>query len=120
MHQAADVIVLSSHPTTAADRRAQKIAEFLGAKTKMVALGDAQGGAGADTADELRRGCTCLVVDAETLTQAADSRTSGAAVQSVIEGARNVFVFGFQPTERHGTIAQSLSGGAVAGIRPAE
>ena len=120
MHQATDVIVLSSHPTTAADRRAQKIAEFLGAETKMVALGDAKGGASGDTADELRHGCTCLVVDAETLAQGADTGTPDAAIQSVIGGARNVFVFGFEATERHGAIAQSLSEGAVVGIRPAE
>jgi hypothetical protein len=117
--RAKDVVVLCWNAPAQADDRAHRIATFLGAKATFVALDSAAVSEGAAIRD-LVPASTCLVVAAETLASAVDAAQSGVEelADAMTDVADYVFVYGFEPTERHAAVLRALSSGALAGIQP--
>jgi hypothetical protein len=108
-----DVVVLGWDTPTASDLRASRIAAFLGAETTFVALSKVEGGS-----INLSR-CTCLIVEAETLASAAEAIRGGTSGlhRLMTDVADHVFVYGFQPTERHDALLRTLSVGDIRGVQ---
>ncbi len=114
-----DVVVLCWNTPATSDRRAQAIAAFLGAESTCVALSTAVLGDGLAIRKLVPR-CACLVVDVETLASAADVTRSGAAGLSGLTAdlAEHVFVYGFEPTDRHAAVLRALSSDGLLGVEP--
>jgi hypothetical protein len=109
-----EVMVLCWDTPATPDLRACQIAEFLGAEARTVSLAAALGNGESGVP-----GSRCLIVDAETLAKAADAlpaRTGG--VRSLADGAEHIFIYGFQPTDRHGAILREMSSGGLVGVQP--
>jgi hypothetical protein len=114
-----DVVIVCRQEPAPADRNAQKIARFLGVEATFVALSPAALRDGASIRSLVPR-CTCLIVAAETLAEAADAMRTGATGLSDLTDvvAEHVFIYGFLPTERHAAMLRVLSSGALIGIYP--
>lgn len=109
------MIVLCWDTPATSDLRACRIAAFLGAEASTVSLATEVLGNGESPVPRSR----CLIVDAETLAKAADvlpARTGG--VRSLADGADHVFIYGFQPTDRHSAILREMSSGGLVGVQP--
>src|SRR3989442_8096419 len=113
-----DVVVLCWNAPADSDRNAHKIAVFLGAEATFVCLNTAALG-DASALPKLVPRCTCLIVDATTLVKVADWTQSGVSgLHSLTSLAKHVFIYGFQPTDRHGAVLQALTSGGFLGIQP--
>jgi hypothetical protein len=112
-----EVVVLCWDAPATSDRSAHKIAAFLGSEATFVALTPAALGDDASIRRLVPR-CKCLIVNAETLVQAADAMPTGISglPRLTSDAAEFVFIYGFQPTERHGAILRALSSGGLVGI----
>lgn len=117
LSQKSEVIVLCWNTPSGSDSNASKIAAFLGSEVTFISLkrenliDDA-------SIRELVPRCTCLVVNAQTLAAVADALQSGSkGLQTLINLADRVFIYGFQSTERHATLLQSLSLGRLRGVQ---
>jgi len=111
-----DVVILGWNDVPAGSRP-QKIAEFLGIQAKHVLVG--VDGLTAPNADPRAVSkCTCLVTDAETLARAAETMEAADLLRLTIDRAEYMFVYGFQPTARHGVILQMLSSGDIRSVAP--
>ena len=112
-----EVVVLCWNTPATSDRRAHKIAAFLGAEAIFVSLTSATLADGTSIRKLVPK-CTCLIVDAETLAKASDAmpaRVSG--LRSLIDLSGHVFIYGFQPTDRHAAILRALSSGGLLGVQ---
>jgi glycosyltransferase involved in cell wall biosynthesis len=113
-----EVVVLCWNTPADSDGNAQKIAAFLGAEPTFVSLTTAVLRDGAALRKLVPR-CTCLIVDAATLAKAVDAMQSGVSgLRSLTSLAEHVFIYGFQPTDRHCAILRALSSGGLLGIQP--
>lgn len=110
------MVVLCWQAPVPSDRHVHKIAAFLGAQPTLVSL----------TADALRDEasirqlvptCSCLIVAAETLARAADD-VGIKKVHSLINLAKHVLIYGFEPTDRHNAIVKDLSSGGLVRTHP--
>lgn len=111
-----EVLVLCWDAPKELERRAFRVAEFLGAEPRFACLSAAALGDNA-TIRKMVPACTCMIADAETLTQAVESTPAGVnALQSLIALAKYVFIYGFQPTARHAALLRDLSSGSLAGV----
>lgn len=111
------VAVLCWNAPTMSDRSACKIAAFSGAETKLVSLTAAL--CNGASIRKLVPPCSCLIVDAETLAKAADAMQGNATEAcDSIHVASYIFIFGFQPTERHHSILRALSAGDLVRVQP--
>src|SRR5260370_9315639 len=112
------VVVLCWDRPAESDRRAFKSTAFLGADVAFVSLN----GAVLDDAESVRKlvpKCACLIVDAQTLAKSADLLQNGVSgIIRLVDLAANVFIYGFQPTDRHEAILRSFSGGGLAPVQP--
>jgi biofilm PGA synthesis N-glycosyltransferase PgaC len=108
------VVVLSWNTPTTSDRSACKIAAFLGAETKFISLTAAALWDGASLGKLVPR-CSCLIVDAETLAKVADAVGE---VSDLADVATHIFIFGFQPTDRHHAVLRALSAGGLVRVQP--
>jgi len=112
------VVVLCWNTPRTSDRSACKIAAFLGAETRVISLTTATMRDGASIRKLVPR-CSCIIVDAETLANAADAIQPGVAeVCDLTDLAPHIFVFGFQPTERHDAVLRALSADGFRGVQP--
>lgn len=116
MSLTSDVAVLCWNTPTESDRRAQKIAAFLGANVQFVSL-TAETVQGRASARATAPRCSCIIVNAETLAKIADELPI-ADLSAALESAEHSFVYGFQPTKRHDAVLQALSSGQLGGISP--
>jgi hypothetical protein len=108
--ESSQVDVLCWDAPATSDLRACQIAAFLGAGVRTVSLAAAVPGKG-----ESR----CLIVDAETFAKAADTLPAGTGgVRSLTDGAEHIFIYGFQPTDRHAAILREMSSGGLVGVQP--
>ena len=116
-----DVIVLSWNPPGPSDCRALEIAAFLGAGAASVALAPPAGSGGPSIGTPVPK-CRCLIVDAETLSKAADGMAAGASGLHALTTAvaEYLFVYGFQPTERHDAVLRTLTASGLRGSQPVE
>jgi hypothetical protein len=115
-----EVIVLCWKVPASSESNARKIAEFLGAKVTLVSLATAAF-SGVDPIRRLVPSCGCLIVDVETLAQAADAMETGVnGLRVLIDLAEHVFVHGFQATKRHSRIVRTLSSGGLLGLQSLE
>ncbi len=114
-----DVVILCWNTAAKPDHCAYKIAQFLGAEATLVSLSPAALG-DVTSIRKLVPACTCLIVDAETLAKAADAMGSEVRGLSSLtnEVAKHVFIYGFQPTDRHAALIQTLSSSALLGVHP--
>jgi hypothetical protein len=116
LSQKSEVIVLCWNTPSRSDSSASKIAALLGAEVTFISL-NAENLVGDASIGELVPRCTCLIVDAQTLAAAADAmRTGISGLQSVLNLADRVFIYGFQSTDRHNNILRSLSSGVLLGV----
>jgi hypothetical protein len=114
---ATDVVVFCCNPPGESDRRAQKIAAFLGATVKFFWLSGANLEKQASPPAIVPK-CSCLVVEAETLARTAEGMAGGVNdLRSLLHSAKHVFVYGFQPNERHDAVLQALSSHGLVGAR---
>jgi glycosyltransferase involved in cell wall biosynthesis len=112
------VVVLCWNAPLDSDGNAHKITAFLGAEVTFVCLTKAVLRDGAALRKLVPR-CTCLIVDAATLAKATEAMQSGVSgLHSLISLAEHVFIYGFQPTDRHRAILRALSLGGLLGIQP--
>lgn len=112
-----EVVVLCWNAPADSDCNAHKIATFLGAEATFVCLTSAVLSDAAALRKLVPR-CTCLIVDATTLANVADAMKSGVSgLHNLIGLAKHIFIYGFQPTDRHGAILQALSSGGLLGIQ---
>lgn len=114
----ADVVILRWNAPAASLCSSQKIVNFLGIDATCVALVTA-GLEEPDAISEIVPRCTCLVADAETLASAADVMRDGASRLHALttDVADHVFVYGFQPTERHDAVLRALSSSGICGVQ---
>jgi biofilm PGA synthesis N-glycosyltransferase PgaC len=111
------VVVLCWNAPADSDGNAHKIAAFLGAEATFVCLTTAVLRDGAALRKLVPR-CTCLIVDAATLAKTAEAMQSGVSgLHSLTSLAEHVFIYGFQPTDRHCAILRALSSGGLLGIQ---
>src|SRR5258707_14720875 len=100
------------------ERSASKIEAFLAAETALISLSTSALPVRASIR-KLVPQCYCLIVDAETLSNAADAIQTGfTEVCNLTDLAARIFVFGFQPTERHDAILRALSADGLRGVQP--
>jgi hypothetical protein len=112
-----DVIVLCCGTPAESDHRAQKIAAFLGATVRIFSLTGAQVEKNAPAGTIVPR-CSCLIVEAETLARIAEGMLAGVDdLRCLLESAGHVFIYGFQPNERHDTVLRDLSSRGLLGTR---
>lgn len=112
-----DVIVLCWTDPRESDRRANKIAAFMGATVRFLTLTPSVVRGDGATSSALPE-CSCLVVEAETLARIAEAMPTGAAeLCRFLEPAEHVFAYGFQSTKAHDAVLQALSLNALAGSR---
>lgn len=113
--QTSDVVVVCWGAPTESDRRARKIAQFLGATVEFASLtGDLER---ITSTGRLLPRCACLIVQAETLARISDERPDG-DLRSLLEQSDHVFMYDFQPQERHDRLLQTLASGKLVGTRP--
>jgi len=113
-----EVVILCWNAPAVSDANAHKIAAFLGADVTFVCLTTAVLRDGA-ALQELVPRCTSIIVDAATLAKAAEAMKSGiSGLRGLTSLAEHVFIFGFQPTDRHSAILRALSSGGLLGIQP--
>lgn len=113
----AEVVILCWNAPTVADRNAHKIAAFLGVQVTFAHLTGAALSDGASLRTLVPR-CTCLIVNTETLAQAADAMPTGVSgLSSLKDSAENVFIYGAQPIERHGAVLCASSSGSLLGVQ---
>jgi hypothetical protein len=114
-----DVVVLCSSTPARSDRSAYEIALFLGAGASLVSLSPAAL-RDRQSVRTLVPNCTCLIVAAETLASAADAMPPGMGdlASLTTDVAAHVFVYGFQPTDRHSAVLRHLTSSAFLGVHP--
>jgi hypothetical protein len=113
-----EVVALCWNAPADSNGNAHKIAAFLGVEATSVCLTTA---VLSDPAalQKLVPKCSCLIVDAATLAKAAEVMQTGVSgLDSLTSLAKHVFIYGFQPTARHGAILQALSSNGLLGIEP--
>lgn len=112
-----DVVVLCWETPTKSERNAHKIAAFLGADATFVSLADAALSNGTAV---LKSGSRrpCLIVEAKTLAKVVEGRTGARGLQSLIDLAEHVFIYGFQPTDSQAALLEKLSSGGLLGVQP--
>ncbi len=114
---ASDVVVLCWDAPGESDRRAQKVAAFMGASVKCLALTAAVWDKNTSTSAVVPK-CSCLVVDAQTLARMADEMSAGdGELRDCLESADHVFIHGFQPKEAHDALLRSLSSNGLVSTR---
>jgi hypothetical protein len=112
-----DVIVFSCNTPGESDRRAQKIAAFLGASVQLFSVTDSNLEKNVSCRTIVPR-CSCLIVEAETLARIADRMPAGVNdLSALLESAEHIFIYGFQPNERHDAVLQTLSSKGLLGAR---
>jgi hypothetical protein len=112
-----DVVVLSWNASATADRKASEIAAFMGASTTAVAL-TKWALVNNTSIQPLVPRCACLIVDAETLAQAIDAMPAGAdELSDLTNSADHIFVYGFEPKERHCAVLRALSSNGLLGVQ---
>jgi hypothetical protein len=109
-------VVLCRGTMTESDSRALKIAEFLGVEATAVTRANAA--PRELVAATVIPGCTCLIVDAETLASVVEALPGGVSGLAALIGnvAAHVFVYGFRATERHTAVLRELSGEQLIGL----
>ena len=108
-----DVIILCGDAPAASDRRALKIAEFLGADATLVCVSAAAFSGLASIAECVPK-CACLIVHADTLAMIArssEARGDGLAVLNSL--APCVFIFGFSATSGCDDVLRGIPGGQL-------
>lgn len=111
--RANQAVVLCWNTSTVSDHCAYKIARFVGADTRLTCLSARVLNASASLRNLVSES-SCVIVDAETLAQAVDAMQTGAeGLNKLMDLAGSVFIFGFQPTERHNAILRTLSEGTL-------
>jgi poly-beta-1,6-N-acetyl-D-glucosamine synthase len=112
------VEILCWDSPTESDRNAGKIATFSGVGVTFVPFAATALRSGALDLSLIPQ-CTCLIVHAETLAKAADViATEVCWPLAVGKIAKHAFIYGFQPTERHGKLLQSLSSAGLTRVEP--
>lgn len=112
-----DVVVLCWNMPALTDRCAHEIAQFLGASTTYASVHSVP----LDDREAVQNllQCTCLIVAAETLAKAADAIPGGVgALRSLTDLAESIFIYGFEPIDRHAAILEALSSGGLLGVQP--
>jgi len=100
------VIVLCRQAPSFSEINARKVAEFMGADAAVVSLTGEQD---FDTIRDLVSGCAALIVHANTLAQIATAPRGIEELRTLIGVAPHTFVYGFEASDRHSAILQSLS-----------
>jgi hypothetical protein len=96
----------------------QKIVSFLGVQARCVELAAADLN-DVESVSQVVPRCKCLVVDGETLAKAAEAMGDVRGLLGLTsEVAEHVFVYGFQPNERHNAVLDTLSSGSICGVQP--
>lgn len=114
---ATEVVVLCWTTPGESDRRARKIAKFMGATVQFFTLTPAVL-KGEWSASSIVPTCSCLIVEAETLAKIAETMPSRVGeLLGVLESAKHVFVYGFRPNKGHDAVLQALSGNALGSTR---
>lgn len=111
-----DVVVLCWNVPTESDRRAQQIAQFLGATVQFASL-TAKDLRGSASTREIVPRCACIIVQAETLAKMTDE-IPVSDLRSLLEPAEHTFIYGFQSQASHDAMLQTLSAGKLLGTRP--
>ncbi len=115
--QGPDVVILDWE-TSPREQRAQEIARFVGADSTRLYLSQASL-RGAESISTVVPSCTCLIVHAETLAQAADTMATGTAgLARLTDASKHIFIYGFRPSERHGAILRMFSTGGLRDVHP--
>src|SRR5262249_23969610 len=110
-----DLVIMSW--TTPSECRPRKIASFLGISATIINLAATNLRDVASASETVPR-CTCLDVDAETLARAAEAIGELRRLLTLTtELAQHVFVYGFQPGDRHDRVLGTLSSGRIRGVR---
>ena len=108
-----EVVVLCWDAPATPDRRALKIAEFLGVDATLVCISAVASSDLASIAECVPK-CTCLIVHADTLAMIArtlEARGNGLAVLNSL--APYVFIFGFSATRGCDDVLRDVSGGRL-------
>lgn len=94
-----------------------KIAAFLGVEPTVVPLKALA--SGSESFARALAESACLIVQAETLAQAADAMSSGVGgLRDLSRLAAHVMVYGFQPTDRHNAVLRAISGDMLDRTEP--
>jgi len=114
---ATDVVVLCWDAPAASDRRAQKIAAFMGATVRFLSLNPSVLEESTSSRIRVPR-CSCLIAQAQTLAKIAERMSGGVSeLCGFLESAEHVFVYGFQPNEAHDTVLRALSSNGLVSTR---
>jgi hypothetical protein len=110
-----DVVILCWNAPTSADRCAHAIATFLGAQAAFVNLRS-------EVLDAPLRKvvpeASCLIASAESLAELAGAgRTHVSLPRDLTDRAKNIFVYGFLPVDRHQEVLRNLSSESLVGVR---
>ncbi len=117
-----DVVILtwpSDHqsPSTA-DGRASDIVSYMGVEPTTVSLTKAALAGGASIRNAVPK-CICLIADAETLAAAVDAMPAGIGeLSNLVHRADHLFVYNFQPNDRHRAILRTLTSAGLRGVQP--
>ena len=115
------VTILCWNAPTKADRCAHAIAAHLGAEPGLIVLNTRSLTVGARLRDAVPES-SCLIASADALAEFAESNQTGVSLlREVSDCAKNIFVYGFSPDERHRAVLRDLSSGSLTGVsRPVE
>jgi len=107
-----DIVMLCSREQTASDYHARKIAETLGAEVEVVSLS----GEG-EMFEQFLPQCRAVIVHANTLSLLACTPDKAARWREALANvAAQVFIYGFDPTERHRAILRIFSSDSILGV----
>jgi hypothetical protein len=114
---ASDVVVLCWDAPAEPDRRAQKIAAFMGATVRFFSLTPSVLEESTSNRTRVPR-CSCLIVQAQTLAKIAERMSAGVSeLRGFLESAEHVLVYGFQPNEAHDMVLRALSSDRLVSTR---
>ncbi len=114
---ATDIVVLCWDAPAESDRRAQKIATFMGATVRFFSLTPSVLEESTSSRTRVPR-CSCLIAQAETLAKIAERMSAGVSeLPGILESAEHVFVYGFQPNEAHDMVLRALSSNGLVSTR---
>lgn len=98
------------------EMRAGRIAEFLGAEARIVAMAAVSD---RESVSGLALPGAAVIVHADTLVRVSETLDRGVeALLALVGCARYVFVYGFKPIHHHTSILRTLSFGSLLGVQP--